>query len=232
MPEVKQLLKELQSTDSELFSLTVSKNAIPKKIDKLKQVIEDIKARFENLKTSVINAKKELKLTELELASKEEAVAKYNSQLYSAKTNEEYKAFLREIETAEKKKSEIEDKIIAIMEKIEAEQAQLKHREAEHEAEIAEQQKEIKEIETEFTELEKKCKIMAEKRERLRSELTPEVLAIYDRIHKNKASIAVAYILEDNRCSACLNPIPAQQVIEIAHTKVLQFCEYCGRILI
>jgi len=231
VPDLKELLKELQAADIELHELTAQRDAIPAKIAGLEEEIAGLHQRFEETKSALSDARKELKLAELDLASREETIARYNSQLFSAKTNEEYKAFLKEIETAERGKRETEDKIITLMERIEQEEARLTEREAERETEERKKRKEIEEVKASQAELDTHIEKVRDKYNRLRAEVPDDVLVIYDRIKKNKGKVAVAHILEDNRCSACLNPVPAQKAIEVAHSDVLLFCEYCGRIL-
>lgn len=232
MSEVKALLKELQAADLELSQLTEKRNHIPAKIEALKKDIDDIRKGFEDLKTRLTDSRKELKLAELNLSSQEEALAKYSSQLYSAKTNEEYKAFLKEIETSERRKGEAEDKIIEIMERIEAQEAELAHEEVAHLEAVADRESEIKEIEQSRGGIEERISFLADKRERLRGEIPKDTLAVYDRIAKGKGHLAVAQVMEDNRCSACLTPIPAQEAIDTLHSERLFLCQYCGRILV
>jgi predicted nucleic acid-binding Zn-ribbon protein len=232
VPDLKELLKQLQATDTELQELTTQKEAIPTTIEDLKAQIEKLRSDFQTLKETLTNSKKDVKLAELNLASQEETLARYNAQLFSAKTNEEYKAFLKEIEVSEKKKGLLEDRIIAIMEEIETEETQLGKRESEHKQEIAARETEIVEIQTSESELAENIKKLSDQRDRLREEISKDALAIYDRIYKSKNAIAVAQILEDDRCGACLNPVPAQIAIETSQSDHLTFCEYCGRILV
>ena len=232
MSELKPLLKELQSTDLELHALTTERDAIPQKIAALEQELNLLNRRLEEAKQTLTDSRTELKLAELNLTSQEETLVKYNSQLFSAKTNEEYKAFLREIETTERKKNEIEDGIITLMERIEQEEAELAKRKAEKEREESKKKQEIQAVKASQSHLEATIEEVREKYERLRRELPDNILAIYDRIKKNKHGLAVAQILDANRCSGCLNPIPTQQAIEAAHSEELVFCEYCGRILL
>ncbi|MBN2378627.1 hypothetical protein JXM67_02345 [candidate division WOR-3 bacterium] len=232
MSELKELLKELQATDTELHAQIKRKEEIPKKIGQLEAEIAELHRRFDETKNSLTESRKELKFVEMNLNSQEELVNKYNSQLYSAKTNEEYKAFLKEIETANRKKTEFEDQIIGIMERIEQEEAELKKRETERDENETKMREEIKQVQSKEAELEEKLVKIRDKYERLRNEMPEDMIEIYDRIRKNKSGIAVAQVQDGVRCSVCLNPVPAQEAIEAAHTERLIFCEYCGRILL
>jgi uncharacterized protein len=232
VPDLKEILKELQATDTELHDLIGAKERIPHIVEGLEAEISELKRRFEETKAALTDARKGLKMAELNLATHEEAIGKYNSQLYSAKTNEEYKAFLKEIETAEAKKKEAEDRIIEIMEKIEAEEAELVTRENSLKTDEKTKLAEIQEVKASLASLEEEIKKINDKYERLRSELPADILSAYDRIKQKKDGIAVASIKDGDRCSACLNPVPAQNVIEAAHSDSLIYCEYCGRILL
>lgn len=230
--EAKELLKQLQSTDKNIHELQTQLEAIPKKVETLEKEIERLYKMIEDSKQSLVNAQKELKLSELNLKSQEEAVAKYNSQLFSARTNEEYKAFLKEIETAETRKKETEDQIIEWMEKIEEIDADIARRQSEIKTEEGTKRAEIEQEKARQADLEKQIKEEQEKRESLRGKTPAGMLSVYDRIGKSKGIIAAALVLDDNRCSGCLNPIPAQKAIEAEHSEEISFCEYCGRILL
>lgn len=232
MPEEKRLLKQLQSSDTKLHELQTQHDAIPKKIKALETEIETLRHGIEELKASRITAQKELKTAELNLGTQEEAVGKYNSQLFSARTNEEYKVFLKEIETAEKNKKAFEDKIIEWMETIERIDKEIVAKEAELKREETAKHSEIESEKAKGAGLEQEIKEEKEKRENFRKAVPTNILAIYDRIQKNKGVLAAALILEGNRCSGCFNLVPDQKAIEAEHSSELSFCEYCGRILI
>lgn len=232
MPDLKELLSELQATDTHLQKMLTEQEAIPAEIKKLEDAIAELDRRFEETKTALTEARKDLKLAELNLTTQEELVARYNSQLYSAKTNEEYKAFLKEIETAERKKTEAEDRIIELMERIEREETELKKMEEEKGSQQVSFTEDIQKVKAYQAELDEKIKLAQEKYDRLRNELPEDALDLYDRIKNGKQGLAVATMLEGNRCSGCLNPVPDQRAIEAGHSEHLVFCEYCGRILI
>lgn len=231
--EVKQLLWNLQNADNELKEILTTLEEIPKKINFVRKSIQAKEEEAQEIKERIKNLTKERNFAELDLKEIESKIEKYSAQLYQAKTNEEYKALLNEIDAAKKKKIEIENKIIELMETIEIELERDKKMDRDLEEYKKEKEKKIEEKQRKDKELREELKIVQETIERLRKEVPNDYLQIYDRIKKNKGNIAVSKLTEDNRCSVCFNIIPLQKVIEIQHKKDnLFFCEYCGRLLI
>jgi predicted nucleic acid-binding Zn-ribbon protein len=224
-------LRALQEIDLELKNLNDRLSDLPRRVQELNRTIETARASLEARKQAVPEHKKQYKLNEVELRSAEEKIATYSVQLYSAKTNEQYKAFIKEIEAQKKLKTEIEDKMIALMEEIDRLEREIKEQEkafADTESEI---RKKLSVLEAEKQEL-----ILAiAEREKRRAEiaqlLPAELLRRYDRIRASKGGLAVT-TTENDRCNGCLSPIPPQRLLEIERQDKLYLCEACGRILI
>ncbi|MEO0132547.1 MAG: C4-type zinc ribbon domain-containing protein [candidate division WOR-3 bacterium] len=231
MREVLEKLVKLQRLDNELKILQDKSNDIPKRIEGLKLIIENKKKEIKDHQEKIIKLKKENKLLEVELKSVEDKIAQYSAQLYSAKTNEQYKAFLKEIDAQKKEKTRIEDKIIEVLENLETTEKELKDLETElKETEVITAEK-IKMLEKEATEVQQAITEREHNRQALIKELRPETVAIYERIRKNKNGLAVVAINAE-RCQGCFNPIPAQKILDVKKNDRLHFCEYCGRIII
>ncbi len=229
--EIIKLLWEIQKTDNELNYLTKKVKEVPEKITGLNLHLEQEIKNLEQDKTNITNYKKEYKLAEIDLKTCEEKIAQYQIQLYSAKTNEQYKAFLKEIETQKKLKNEIEDKMIELLEKIESTEQNIKRREKEVEIIKEDTQKKIEELKKEEEKIKEEIKKREEKRKELVSLLPTTYYNIYEKIKKRRNGIAVAKI-ENDTCSICFNPIPPQTIIEIRRNEKIHYCDYCGRILV
>jgi predicted nucleic acid-binding Zn-ribbon protein len=231
MKEAIEKLAKLQKLDNELQILESKSKDIPQRIEGLKLLIENKRTNLKEHQQRILNLKKENKLLEVELKSVEDKITQYSAQLYSAKTNEQYKAFLKEIDAQRKEKSTIEDKIIEIMGNIEETENELKELEKDlNETEVITAEK-IKVLEEELKNVENAIKERTQKRQTLAQELGRELLTAYERIKKSKNGLAVVTI-DNERCQGCLNPVPAQKILEIKKNDRLHFCEYCGRILI
>ncbi len=221
----------LQQVDSELKTLRARLEGIPERIAGLKKAAADLRSGLESARTGIVEHRKQYKLAEVELRNAEEKINSYSVQLYSAKTNEQYKAFLKEIETQKKLKSEIEDRMILLMEETEELDKQARAAEkrlAEVEADTA---RKVAMLEAEEKEVRAAVAERETLRERLIAELPADILRRYERIHASKAGVAVSVIRKD-RCSGCLSPIPPQRIVEIERADRLYICEACGRIII
>jgi predicted nucleic acid-binding Zn-ribbon protein len=226
-----QQLWALQLLDTELRTLKEKLGHIPARVSDLKKAAAGIKADLDQAKQDIVEHKKQYKLCEVELKGTEEKVAGYSVQLYSAKTNEQYKAFLKEIETQKKAKSGIEDRMIVIMEESEALDRKVKENEKQSVELEAETARKVELLETEKQELEAAIAAREKQREATAAEIPAELLKRYERVRSSKGGIAVAAVRKE-RCSGCLSPIPAQRILEVERQDRLYLCEACGRILI
>lgn len=231
MKETLLKLQGLQKIDNEISQLLKEKEEIPKRIEYFNGLIKEAKEELRREKENIVDLKKRYKESELDLSSCEEKIQKYSIQLYSAKTNEEYKAFLKEIETQKRLKEETEERMLQIMEDMENSEKAIK----EKEMSVLEKEREMNsKIEEEKSRLGKILSDIKERevdRETLTKTLEKNILEIYERIRKNKNGLAVVKI-EKDRCGGCLNPLPTQLILEVKKSEKIHFCEYCGRILV
>ena len=226
-----ELLWALQQLDTELRTLSEKLSQIPSRVNDLKKTAAAIKAELDQAKIDIIEHKKQYKLCEVELKSTEEKAAGYSVQLYSAKTNEQYKAFLKEIEGQKKQKNSIEDRMIVLMEETEALDRKVKANEKESAELDSETTRKVEMLENEQKELEAAIATRQQQRETTAAAIPDELLKRYERVRANKGGIAVATVRKE-RCSGCLSPIPAQRIVEVDRQDRLYLCEACGRILI
>ncbi len=226
-----QHLWALQQLDTELRTLNDKLSRIPARVDDLKKAAATIKSDLDQAKNDIIEHRKQYKLCEVELKGTEEKVAGYSVQLYSAKTNEQYKAFLKEIEGQKKLKASIEDRMIVLMEETEALDRKVKENEKKSAELDSETTRKVEMLEIEKKEIEAAIATRQQQRETTAAAIPAELIKRYERVRANKGGIAVATVRKE-RCSGCLSPIPAQRILEIERQDRLYLCEACGRILI
>ncbi len=224
-------LARLQTLDSELATLGLRAEDVPQRIERLKREAEQMRSTLDATKQAILEHKKETKLAEVELKSAEEKIGSYSVQLYSAKTNEQYKAFLKEIETQKKIKSRVEDRMIVLME--EAERLEQARAVSEKEAGVldAEASRKVAALEGELAEVRAAVAERETARRELLAVLPANVLKLYERVRKSKGGLAVV-ATDHERCGGCLSPIPAQVLLDISRKERIYTCEACGRILL
>jgi hypothetical protein len=221
----------LQQLDIELRTLTEKLSQIPSRVTDLKSAAAAIKDDLDQAKVAIIEHKKQYKLCEVELKAAEEKVASYSVQLYSAKTNEQYKAFLKEIEGQKKLKNSIEDRMIVLMEETETLERKVRENEKKSAELDTDTARKVTMLEAEQKELEAAIAVRKQQRDTTAAAIPAELLKRYERVRASKGGVAVATVQKE-RCSGCLSPIPAQRILEVERQDHLYLCEACGRILI
>lgn len=221
----------LQRLDSELDTLRGKVSQIPAKIAGLNLNVTEQRQRLEAVRKLIKELKVKYRELELDVKETEEKIATKSGQLFSAKTNELYKAFIRELETLRASKDKIEDEMIQVMEeleKTEREEKQLEQTVAETEQETAER---TKALEQDRVVHESELAKREAERTQIVAGLQPQMLRVYERIRVSKRGLGVVSIT-GGRCNGCLNPLPPQLVLEVSKKEKLYFCEHCGRLLV
>lgn len=224
-------LLQLQEFDSQIYKLTEEKDALPAEIEKLRSAFEEKKKAVAAADKAYLDAQKEKKDSELDLAGKEEAVKKLQSQLYSLKTNQEYNTMLRQIQDAKADASVIEDKILEAMEKIEKCKADLEI----EKQKLAEEEKTFsadkKKFDDRIKELSDKIAVTQNQRNQMAPSIEKRVLAQYERVLHSRQGLAICPVI-NNTCSGCHLAVPPQTVNLIQMYENIVTCEACNRILI
>ncbi len=224
-------LVELQRVDTDLATLKARMDDLPRRIARLQEEAERVRTELESTRQAIVDHRKDYRLAEVDLKAAEDRINSYSVQLYSAKTNEQYKAFLKEIEAQKKLKSRIEDRMIVLLE--EAERLEARRRAVEQAAGQVEAEtgRKVAALEAERQEVTTAVAEREQCRTKLLGALPPNVVALYERIRKSKGGLAVV-TTHNERCNGCYNPIPAQRLLEIARQDRIHTCEACGRILV
>ncbi|MBQ2133162.1 MAG: hypothetical protein II202_03645, partial [Bacteroidales bacterium] len=89
-----------------------------------------------------------------------------------------------------------------------------------------------KELETIVEETKKEeedlLKLVAE----LEEQIEPRMLNAYRKVRSNLRNKLAVVTVKRDACGGCFNKIPPQRQLDIALSKKIIVCEYCGRILI
>lgn len=225
-----QSLGQLQVVDSEIAGLRQEKEAKPQEIMVLEAGFEAEKKQVTDAENLSLELQKQKKEEELELATKEEGIKKFQTQLYQLKTNKEYQAMVKEIEGIKADASLMEDKILELMDKIDAakaniekEKQKLQEKEKEFNAQKNKIQARIKEIDERLTQLETQ-------RSQIIPEVEPKIFSTYEKILANRNSLAIVEV-KNNSCGGCNMYVPPQVINLIKMYERIIVCEVCNRIL-
>jgi predicted nucleic acid-binding Zn-ribbon protein len=223
---------DLQTVDLRIAELRGEISTLPKQIAEIERKLEGGLRRLELDKTALAANLRDRKRLEAEAQAQREKISKLHDQMLGAKTNEQYRAFQKEIEFCEQSIRKAEDQVIERM--LEAETLEKNVKIAE--VALAAEKKRVdgeKTIATARTsEAQAALKIAQAERAKLAARLPAPLLAIYDRLrtryYKDGDVIAEA---RDSKCMSCMMLLRPQFFQDVKNSKEVMFCENCRRIL-
>jgi len=224
------LLIELQKNDLEMKEIKMKNEKLPEKIAELDtefQSFEDQvgeeRRRFEEL--NVMHREKEESLKR-----GIESLKKTKNRLLEIKTNKEYHAMLKEIETVEGKNSEIEDGTIYILEEIDVVREGLKSKEEELNAYRLKYEKARSEIEQAINSIDSELLACQKKIDDVRGKIDKDLVKKYEIIKEKRNDLAVVSVW-NGVCGGCHMNIPPQMYNELQKFEDLILCPNCNRII-
>ena len=230
MKEKLSLLISLQECDSQLVKLSSKKIKLPEKICKMEEDFQIYKENVEQNKRKYDELKAQRAECESTVKKLSEGMIKTKERLLEVKNNKEYQAMLKEIETSEKTRGDIESRIIALMEEmdklavlVKKDEETLKQAESNHE-------KEKKIIEDDLSAVDADTLTWTEKKAVLQKCIPADLLAQYERVKKRNNGVGVIPVWKAV-CNGCHMNIPPQLYIELQRSNDLLSCPNCNRIM-
>lgn len=223
-------LIDLQRLDQEIADLSFQLHTFPSKIQAIEKQLSDFIHAHEERQQHLAANQKERRDMEGEIQLIRQKISKHRDQLYLVKTNEQYRAMLKEIEGEESRIRSIEDRILEKM--IESEELQKLVKEAEGRLEA-----EKKRVAQEKADLEAAAKASTEERDHsvrdrqeLAAKLSDNILSRYEFIRKGRGGQALAEV-HDGKCMGCNVMLRPQLYYDVRAGEGLYECENCTRIL-
>ena len=224
------LLIELQEMDMEIIGKSELLTRIPEKLREEEKSFLQSKAGLEaaqNEQQSLLKKKRDM---DAELEQMNQRVAKLRARTSEIKTNKEYQAHLKEIESAEKEVFQYEDGILSVMERMEAAEKAVK---AAKEAARAEEERLAsvkKGLEAERTGAGEELARLKTMRVDFTRRIEGGVYELYMHVLQKHQGIAVVEA-RDEICGGCNMKIMPQLYVQIRETGDIYQCPQCDRIL-
>lgn len=230
MADQLELLKQLQQLDGQLYQLRRQQRDKPLELERAnaKMAAQEAKAKAteERLKALQLAQKER----EGELQTREANVKKLQGQLFQVKTNKEYTALQREIDSTKADNSLLEE---AILKAFDAIDQAVKERQREQALLVEEQQHlqvERQRIEQELAAIAEQIAQLERTRQGMTPDVSPATLDVYERILINREGVALAPLMNES-CGGCHRRLPPQVINEVYLKAKLVMCENCSRIL-
>ena len=220
----------LQKLDLRIMEINNQRRKIPERLQTVEGPLQEAQQLLQETNAAMEIVIKERRSHEKDLEAHEAHTEKMKSRLSELKSNKEYQAHLFEIEVANKKKGDFEEKILLCMEKIE--QLQRIAKEAQDKVSVVE--KAFAQEKLVLDELEKKLStelVDLEAQQQAHSaHVEKGLLNRYNAIKAARKDQALAEIKEGT-CSGCRLQLAPQLISEVKRSQDLQTCPYCRRML-
>jgi predicted nucleic acid-binding Zn-ribbon protein len=230
---VKDLIKnlvELQKIDTLILEKRFFIDKVPLRINEVDEPLKQAKAELEKMKQKTDALLKKKREREQRLEETNEKIGKMKGRVSEIKTNKEYQAHLKEIESFEKEITVTEDAILDVMEELDAALRQQKEKEERVNLETEKIDAFKKELDREVEEYEKELASLKGERGRLVSSIEPDIYDKYMMLLKTGSGIAVTPA-KGELCTGCNMNIPPQLFVEITKNDDIIQCPQCLRIL-
>ena len=229
LKEIEQLLL-LQERDQKIKMYKAELETVPLEQRRIDQFVAAKSNAFDQDKQRARDVEVQRKMLELDAQSRRDSIAKYKTQQYQTRKNDEFQAISQEIHRFEQEIEQIEDHEIELMEQTEQFQKEALFAEAELIA--AKRQSELQHTDLEkkeFTLGERLKQALAE-REQLSQGFDPDLLFQYTRLFATKEGNAVVPV-EHEFCMGCHMKNTTALVHRAKLGRDIVHCQQCGRIL-
>jgi predicted nucleic acid-binding Zn-ribbon protein len=222
-------IHEAQKIDMQIIENEKKLISTPKKIEKMEHDIKAISEKISKEKEILEEFEKDRKSKEKELELAKEKIKKFESRLYEVKTNKEYQALLKEIESAKQGNDKDEEEIIEIMVKME----DLK-KDLESTSKLLKEKEKVTEVEkkkllNEMDSIDKTVIDLKQQRDNLLSVVNKTLRETYSILISRRGGTAVVNV-KNGVCLGCFMNIPPQLFIEVTKNNRLIQCPSCSRI--
>jgi uncharacterized protein len=227
--QLDQLIK-LQQIDSKIQLLSRAVKAFPVRLSSAETSIKESEALLNNVRQKLAALDKKKRKKESELDEAADKIRKLKLRTSDIRTNKEYQALLKEIESGEKERSSIEDDILSVMEEIDAASKLTKAEEKKFSAEKDKIDALKKKIEDEKSDVEKELLTVMAEREAIAGSIDREAYDLYSALIEPCNGLVVTEA-RGEICQGCNMNIPPQLFVEIKKNEEIMTCPQCRRII-
>ena len=226
------LLYKLQQTDTKIDKIYLLRGELPLEVQDLEDEIEGLKTRIANLEKDIQDGEAFMAQKKIDIESSKDLIAKYETQRNNVKNNREYDSLSKEIEFQSLEIELAEKKINDTQKQLVDKKAALADSTAVLEGRSEDLDNKRKELETIIEETQKEEEMLLAQSAELQEQIEPRMLNAYKKVRSNLRNKMAVVTVKRDACGGCFNKIPPQRQLDIALSKKIIVCEYCGRILI
>ncbi|HZS17582.1 MAG TPA: C4-type zinc ribbon domain-containing protein [Candidatus Udaeobacter sp.] len=228
-PELEQLLI-LQDRQQKIRQIQNEIETVPLRRKSLEAQMAAAESAVDVLRHKSRQIEVDRKKLELDVGTRTESIARFKTQQYQTRKNDEFQALGHEIERYENEIRKIEDEELELMvqaDKVKADLAEEEKKAASVKESIARQTTDLDE---KSKALESRLEELTREREQLAGKIDEDLLGLFERLFKSKGDAAVVAI-EHGVCTGCHMKVTSATAASVRAGKEIVSCENCGRIL-
>ncbi|MGD0580333.1 MAG: C4-type zinc ribbon domain-containing protein [Bryobacteraceae bacterium] len=229
-PDVGKLL-HLQELDQRIAELRGEIASLPKQVAEIEKALDGHLKKLDADKAILSANQRDRKKLDIDVQTHQQKVSKLKDQMLGAKTNEQYRAFQKEIDYCEAEIRKAEDRTLELMEEAELLATNVKAAEQSlaQEKKVVEERKKEAAARTEVDKAElARC---SAERAVLVASLPAGLVSTYVRLHKRMSDGRVVAKVLDDTCGACYMTIRPQHMADVRLSAEILACENCRRLL-
>ncbi len=230
MQEKLQLLQQLQGLDQKLKQIRQSRQVLEIEQAALDADLERVKTMVESLSVDIDGLQAERRELAQALTQEQDNVEKAEGRLPSIKTQKEYVAVLKEIDTAKKLNKDLQDRILEKDGEIETLSKDREEKEGELTAIDEKASDRRAEITASLAEFDRSLGEMGEQRDELLKQLAPQLRSRYQLLLDRRGGVAVVEA-RNGACLGCNMHLPPQLFNSLFTANEVQTCPHCNRLL-
>jgi predicted nucleic acid-binding Zn-ribbon protein len=227
--EIEQLLV-LQDRDRKIRALTTELKLAPQERQALEEKLALSAKQLDTGKLQGREIEVHRKKLENDAAAKREAIARFNTQKFQTRKNEEFQALTNEIQRFEGEIEKIEDEELELMEQAEQQKARIAEAEKQNAALKSQVARQLQNLDEKSKAIEAQLIELQNERTTLAAAIDEELLDTYNRLFTSKGHSAVVS-LEHDHCMGCHMKVTASTSARVKARNEVVHCEQCGRIL-
>lgn len=225
------LLDELQELDLRIDGLVAEKEQLLARSDALRQKVEEARVLLAAKRSELLQLEEEKQQMEANIALELENIGRSEVKLREIKTQKEYQAVQREIATAKKLQTELEEQVLQLLSRMEEMQGM-----------VAGDDEQLTALETEVggadaelveavTRIDQQLGADDACRQTLLLGIPASLIRRYTQLRAQRRGIAVVEA-RDGSCMGCNMQIPPQMYNLLFRGDDLHTCPHCQRVLV
>jgi hypothetical protein len=225
-----ELLLQLQVIDYDIGELERSKEYLPDMIENLTREVADCKEKFDAAKLQLDETRSRQKQVELEIASHEASLQKYQQQMMSIKTNKEYDALVSEIDAIKNNISTHETELLQAIERSDGLEKQIEELNARREQIEENNDKQLKILREKIATIGEKMTDKESSRNQIISSIPRPTLSAYERVRRGRGGQAVVAV-KKRACGSCFKALTPKKVQDVKRGDRIFTCDHCGALM-